>query len=345
LLGANVVSGLLVPNDRIELAFDRLLLPLCITRQTFLLDELVGDQFLGMTPTIRYDPVARVVTVTPIPEQGFDPGQTYRLTIASPGGPTDVNGLRAIDGAILSATSPSSVTFRVAMDGGTTGPQPSPPPDFCTAVLPLFVSRCGGAGCHGGSSTLPAAGLELTDPPGVLTTAIGRVAEGSNTGPLAGVGQAPSLVFAQDMPIIDPGPETVLTVAGPFADAAVQAGPGGSGDPGHSWLMYKVLMAAPPTCSTSAPCSDGGLPDGADGSAPSPGPLDSVPCDVDGDLCPLPLPAAERARLSNLIPGRAMPYAADPGSMTPNPSPLTIDELELVSAWIAAGATVPSACP
>jgi hypothetical protein len=361
LLGANVVGGLLEPSDRIEVSFDRLLLPLSITRQTFILGELVGDQFLGLTPTIRYDPVARVVTVTPLPEQAFDPEQTYRLTIASPAGPTDVNGLRAIDGATLSATSPSSVTFRVAMDAGTSAPPPAPPPppDFCTAVLPLFVSRCSGSGCHGGSSTLPAAGLRLTDPQGVLTTAIGQVAEGSNTGPLAGNGQAPTLAFARDMPIIDPGPETLLTMAGSVVDAAAAATPLTGGNPSHSWLTYKLLMAVPPACSTGSPCSDGGLPGadggvpagadggvtGADGSAPNPGSLYSVPCDVDGDLCPLSLPDAERARLSALIPGRAMPYPADPGSAAPNPPALTVDELELVSAWMAAGAPVPPACP
>jgi hypothetical protein len=391
LLGANVVGGLLEPSDRIEVSFDRLLLPLSITRQTFILGELVGDQFLGLTPTIRYDPVARVVTVTPLPEQAFDPEQTYRLTIASPAGPTDVNGLRAIDGATLSATSPSSVTFRVAMDAGTSAPPPAPPPppDFCTAVLPLFVSRCSGSGCHGGSSTLPAAGLRLTDPQGVLTTAIGQVAEGSNTGPLAGNGQAPTLAFARDMPIIDPGPETLLTMAGSVVDPAAAATPLTGGNPSHSWLTYKLLMAVPPACSTGSPCSDGGLPGadggvpagadgglpgadggvpagadggvtgadggvpagadggvtGADGSAPNPGSLYSVPCDVDGDLCPLSLPDAERARLSALIPGRAMPYPADPGSAAPNPPALTVDELELVSAWMAAGAPVPPACP
>jgi hypothetical protein len=354
LLGANVVGGLLEPSDRVELSFDRLLLPLSITRQTFILGELVGDQFLGLTPTIRYDPVARVVTVTPLPEQAFDPEQTYRLTVASPAGPTDVNGLRAIDGATLSASSPSSVTFRVAMDAGTASPPP-PPPDFCTAILPLFVGRCSGSGCHGGSSTPPAAGLRLTDPDGVLTTAIGRVAEGSNTGPLAGNGQAPTLAFARDMPIIDPGPETLLTLAGAVVDAAAAATPLSGGDPSHSWLMYKVLMAVPPACSTGSPCSDGGLagadggvPPGADGGlagADGSGSLYAVPCDVDGDLCPLSLPDAERARLSALIPGRAMPYPAEPGSTAPNPPALTVDELELVSAWMAAGALVPPACP
>jgi hypothetical protein len=146
LLGANVVGGLLEPSDRIEVSFDRLLLPLSITRQTFILGELVGDQFLGLTPTIRYDPVARVVTVTPLPEQAFDPEQTYRLTIASPAGPTDVNGLRAIDGATLSATSPSSVTFRVAMDAGTSAPPPAPPPPPRSNVPAYVTLGLAGAG-------------------------------------------------------------------------------------------------------------------------------------------------------------------------------------------------------
>jgi hypothetical protein len=63
-----------------------------------------------------------------------------------------------------------------------------------------------------------------------------------------------------------------------------------------------------------------------------------------------PLSADEQGRLSNLIPGREMPYPSDP-SMPLNAAEntLTVAELELMSAWIGqvrAGGTplVPATC-
>jgi hypothetical protein len=63
-----------------------------------------------------------------------------------------------------------------------------------------------------------------------------------------------------------------------------------------------------------------------------------------------PLGDDERARLAQLILGRAMPYPLDlPAGMQtaqsedPTRAPLTFDELERLRAWIAQGAQV-SAC-
>jgi len=352
LVDSNVRSGFLAPSDSIELSFDRLLLPLSIARQTFVLAELVGNSAAALVPTITYDPVARVVTITPLPDEAFVPGQAYQLTIVSASGPTDTFGLRTIDGATLSPSSPSSLTFLIETDGGTAEGPPTPAPDFCGLVLPIFASKCGGTGCHGAPPTLPAMGLELTDPQGVMATAIGRVAEESNTGPLAGVAEAPTLAFTQDVPIIDPGPEPELMFVDSGADDAAPELGGAvaeptSGDPAHSWLMYKLLMAAPPPpCPTSAssPCDAGASVD-ADAAPPNQARVYSVACDADGDLCPIALSNAERMRLTDLIAGREMPYPSDPASTAPNPQALTVPELEIVSSWIAAGAPVPIACP
>ncbi len=353
LVDSNVRGGFLAPSDSIELSFDRLLLPLSIARQTFVLAELVGNSAAALVPTITYDPVARVVTITPLPDEAFVPGQAYQLTIVSPSGPTDTFGLRTIDGATLSQSSPSSLTFLIEPDAGTAEGPLTSPPDFCGLVLPIFASKCGGAGCHGAAPALPAMGLELTDPQGVMATAIGRVAEESNTGPLAGVAEAPTLAFTQDVPIIDPGPQPELLFVDSGVDGAAPELGGGvaeptSGNPAHSWLMYKLLMAAPSLpCSSSAsssPC-DAGAPVDADAAAPNQARVYSVACDADGDLCPIALSTAERTRLAALIPGREMPYPADPTSTAPNPQALTVPELEIVSSWIAAGAPVPIACP
>ena len=105
-IATNIGGGTLPANGRIELAFDRLLLPLSILRQTFILQDTHGG---SLAPSIAYDPVARVVTITPT--DALVQGVNYQLTIASPSSPTDTNGLRAIDGAHLASSSQSQSFF------------------------------------------------------------------------------------------------------------------------------------------------------------------------------------------------------------------------------------------
>lgn len=377
LVAANVSSSQQLPaNGVIELAFDRLLLPSCITRQNFIL------QGNTLTPTIAYDPVARVVRVTPT--DPLTPGQTYSIAIASPQNAGDPNGLRAIDGATLDPGSPALIEFEVT--AALTPAPPLPPTiDFCNDVFPTF-SACGLSGCHGTGLGLPAAGLLLTTPDGITQTAIGRVAHGANTGPRAAA-QPPGLLFGEDMPIIDPGT-------------------GGTGNPGDSWLLYKMLMAVPgpdttscdggadtsasdsssgsdpaeggaadagsaadagdstvPTDATAPATSDataeataeaataaddsgtsgegGGAEDAGDEAAPGAA-TTVLPTNVCGlyALSWQPLSSSERATLANLVPGREMPFPSSPSADAGIGSP--VSDLERISLWIAQGATIPS---
>jgi hypothetical protein len=311
-------------NWRLELAFDRLLLPLSVTRQTFPLRDLQGN---FVTPNVAYDPVARVVTIsTPVDDAGscwLAAGQTYRISIASPSDAGDVNGLRAIDGTpyVPPPAAATGYEFQVGQ-AMNAAPPPPPPIDFCKDVLPIFQARCAGSTCHG-PPTAPgpyttAAGLALTTNDGVAHTAIGRVAQGSNTGPRAGQAEPPLLQFNVDVPIVDPG-----------SSAA------GGGNPGHSWMMYKLLLAQPP--------------------APDAGAAETCPgTDVTGAHY-LPLTqlqstwADEHAALSDLVIGREMPFPTNPTAPLDDPTrvALTLDELERVSRWISQPyqvSQVPSSC-
>ncbi len=374
LVTANIGKNQPLPaNGRIELGFDRLLLPASITRQTFVLTNAGGN--MAYTPTVAYDPVARIVTITPLtdPTQALVSGQDYDLVVLAPQNASDVNGLRAIDGATL-AKSPQVIAFSV------TAPTATPPPavtiDFCRDIFPITSLKCSLSICHGAGSNgnFPAAGLLLDPPSGVPASAVGRVAQGSNTGPLAAA-SPPTLLFGEDMPIID-------------------ATGNSNGNPGNSWLMYKVLLAAPSpppvvvdAGGEDAPASeDAGAPDATvvpdagpgadggimadggttDGAAPD-GAVDGGAADagaMGGGTAPPPvippvnvggahggvafnaISDAERATLSNYILGRAMPFPpAGPPSQNPSTDPLTLDEMERMSLWIAQGASAPATCP
>jgi hypothetical protein len=365
-VASNISSSQLPANGSIQLAFDRLLLPSSITRQTFILQNNT------LTPGVAYDPVSRVVTITP--SDPLTPGQTYSLGIGSPQSATDPYGLRAIDGATLDPKSPSLFEFQVVAAGAP--PTPAPTMDFCNDVFTPALQTCGGTGCHG--SAFPAAGLLLTTAAGVAQTAIGRVARGANTGPHATV-QPPGLVFGVDMPLIDPGS-------------------GAGGNPADSWLLYKMLMALPAAAPASScdagaaaspPSSQGdagdagpttdatALGDAADAASTADGSLTLVDGGgVDGgsagdaseaadagldsaapaatppttgapaNVCGVysvgwqPLSSTERTALASLVPGREMPYPTNPDS-GPGPG-VSVDELERISLWIAQGATVPA---
>jgi hypothetical protein len=295
------MTGSFPPDGRIELAFDRLLLPYCINRQTFFLADKRGDFF---TPEVAYDPVARIVTITP--NAPLEDQQFYEVHIARPTSPSDPNGLRSIDGATLDP-SMGTATFTFLVDK-TQPVQPSPPVvDFCKDVLPIFESKCETGVCHASGVHSPM-GLLLDNPQDVAITAVGRVAQGSNTGPRSQA-QPAGLTFAVDMPIVDPGPGSPPT-----------------GDPGHSWLLYKLLMAIPlqpPSMTVQPKFCDGGM-----SAPPTMGPMHLIPWQ--------PLSGDERARLSNIIPGREMPFPGDPSAPLDQPqNTLTPDELELIARWIA----------
>jgi hypothetical protein len=304
----------------IELAFDRLLLPITVTRQTFVLVDKAAES-VAITFAIAYDPVARVVTLTPV--QALSVGHSYEVTIESPNNPTDSSGLHAIDGATMDPNTARTVTFQVVVASGTppatcngiVGPCMS----FCTDILPIFQGNCVSGTCHNAKPP-PPLGLALYDPPDdtaaiVELTAINRLSVESTMGALSEPGP-PSFHFGQDMPIID-----TTTVTDPNTSAPV--GPTGSGDPGDSFLIFKVLMAG-----------TGGLP--LSGVTPLPSSVYSVAWE--------PLSDGERATLASLIPGREMPLPTQVSSPQPNPNGLPVDSLERLSLWIAQGAPL-STCP
>ncbi len=361
LLAANVGDNKPLPsNGHIELSFNRLLMPDRVTRQSFVLENAAGT--IGFSPEITYDPVARVVTITPLSDASqklmntmLTPNESLRLTILSPASPTDPNGLRAIDGATLDPASPKELLFTVTgppMDdaGNSATPPAAPSIDYCRDIDVIFGNNCEQGICHGGVPA--AAGLVLSSPSDVMRSAIGRVAQGSNTGPRS-VAEPPSHLFGEDMPIIDPG-----------------------SNPDNSWMMYKVLLAIPSPApivdagtgagdattgdsgateagppeggSSDASAGDGGATDagGADGGGDAEvGPTtvaQAPPVDVSHahQLGWQGLSNAERTILSNYILGREMPFPS-----TPPVSPaLTLDEMERLSLWIAQGSPLPASC-
>jgi hypothetical protein len=216
--GPTIVNA---PSTQIQIAFDRLLMPDSPIRQSFILEDGSGNALATPSTMITYDPYTRVVTITP-PAPVLPAGQNYQLFIASPSGPKDPNGLRAIDGAPIdpTLTQPLIVTVPGSIPTGPTLPSI----DYCTDLeVPVF-GHCAGSDCHIGAPTAAAAGLVVDPAADLQATAMNRIAQGSNTGPWLGQGGPPVVTtFGIDMPIID------------------QSG----ADPGNSWLLYKVLMAKP----------------------------------------------------------------------------------------------------
>jgi hypothetical protein len=321
-VGQNVgVAQGLAPDGVIELFFDRLLLADSVTRQSFPVVDLSGNVIDN--PHVFYDPVARSVTLTTTLGGGWPTCQTFRVYLETPSdaGP---GGLLTLDGATLDPSVPPFIEFPVlgasCATGGDAGADAAPPAtgtvttfpaiDFCAAVYPIFTSKCGSGQCHGGPT--PAVGLRLDSPQAIVDTAINRVSVESNQGPRA-MAQPPSNTFGVDMPLIERNADN-------------------SGDPGDSWLLYKLLLAVPPACSSTpdAPPCDAGSPT------------------VQHDYHSEPwtgISSAERAVLAGNMIGREMPFPSDPvaapGVAT---EPLTLDELDTVSLWISQGAPV-TACP
>jgi hypothetical protein len=317
LVGDNTANG--IPADGvIELAFDRQLLPVTVNRQSFTVRDASGN---GLSPVVKYDPVARIVQiVSPNPDGGawLTPQQEYTVTLGIPSGDDDSGGVRAIDRATLDPSVSHVISFFARIVGGDGGTAAPPTISFCTDVFPIFQAKCSSGLCHGGlpnGAIEPAAGLLLDSPDGIRHTAIGvgaqRVAQGSNTGALAASGPL-GHHFGVDMPIIDPGPD-----------------PATGGDPGNSWIIYKMLLAVPnDVAAPGAAACDGGT---------------SATTSLPPDPLRQPLSDDERARLADFVLGREMPFPDDPGAVLQGVAPstsITFDELERVELWIAQGAHV-----
>jgi hypothetical protein len=314
-------------------------------------------------PVVQYDPVALTVTLSnPNPKglQGWiSQGQLYKVDVTIPPAGALSGGLRAIDGQTLEE--PVEVAFMVSAPVGPpmctqdsdcidaakphcdVANNVCVPPviSFCDDIQPIFVAKCSAGFCHGapaaapspsGGGVQPAQGLILDTSIGLANTAIGRVSNESNTGALAGREMPPGRNFGVNMPLVDQGQ------------------PGKGGDPGNSWLLYKLMLAPPaasgdkcracgpgPTClgTANAPGGDGGTSAaGCNACTPQP-PLTPQAGMSD----------AEREILKDYVLGREMPYPTFPGGVpqnmvNDNPT-LTLAQLERVRLWIQQGAPVP----
>ncbi len=212
LTGASVSRDRPVPaNGDIGLVFNRLLLPIAVTRQSI---AIVDTANTAAFPVMRYDPLRRLVTLAN-PEVGgaawLTPGQPYRIVVGIPEGRSILGGIRAFDGAKIQAGTPRQIGFFATPQAPIVA---VPRVSFCKEIDPLLREKCGS--CHGKEH--PAAGLDLTTSEGIVRTALGRVAHASNRGGSVRLPADPDQHFGSDMAIIDPE------------------------SPGTSYLVYKLLL-------------------------------------------------------------------------------------------------------
>ncbi|AKU99384.1 hypothetical protein AKJ09_06048 [Labilithrix luteola] len=296
----NVGPNTPMPEDGvIQIGFDRYLLPSTVTRQSMVIVDANHQPLpASLSPVVVYDPVARTVTLAPPTTPWLTKGQSYTLILGIPQGDSDSGGVRAIDGATLAEDQTRIIGFFVGEPNGVGIGEPTI--DLCRDVLPIFVAKCSAPSCHG-SSQAAAASLVLDSSSGIEFTARGRVAQGSNTGALFGTPTPPGRLFGIDMPIIDPG------------------------NPGNSWLQYKVEIANEPPNPLPAPrVTCPGAPTTA---APAPyEPLVSTPHAPS---------EAERTVLDNYVLGQVMPYPTLQPLSSYGDQPLTFEERERIRLWIS----------
>lgn len=314
ILGVSVGPDRSFPFDGvIQIAFDRYLLPSTVTRQSFvLLDSASKPLAADKAPAVLYDPIARTVTLARPSDNWLTPDLTYELVLMVPEGDSDQGGVRAIDRAALRADQKRTFAFKV-------GPRSSPSAieprvSFCRDVLPIFAAKCNLPTCHG-SADRSAASLVLNTSSGVALTALNRIAQGSNTGGGSINPAPPGRVFGVDMPLVDPG------------------------NPGNSWLLYKVELARPPVRpSPSTYACTTGLQEAAALGAAAPFAYRPV-----APNARLVASDGERSVLSDFILGREMPFPVSSPGGYPDEA-LTFDEREKVRSWIeqlVPGASLP----
>ena len=250
------------------------------------------------------------------------PEQSYKLVLLVPRDPkSDLGGFRAIDRATLWPEQKLEFVFRAGPPSHQM--QIEPVVDFCADVMPIFTLKCSDPSCHGANDSA-ASSLILASSEGVRVTARQRVALGSNTGPRASSAEPTPSLFGINMDLIKPG------------------------DPGSSWLLYKIELAPHPVVDA--------------------GPAPPVLCTPPAGAPPIPEPAAafstlapsrpiaddiERAILSDYVLGREMPYPYTPSTYVPPPptptnpnptayfyTPLDFQERQKIRLWISQGAEI-----
>lgn len=301
-VAVNVGVGVPLPaNGRIQVRVDRYLLPSTVSRQSFALTEASGAP-IGANYVVSYDPVT--LTVTLAADSGRPwvvPGQPYKLRLPVADADPQGFGLRAIDGSPLAPGTLRDVSFVVSKDSAPEAEVTDPRIDFCRDVQPVLTAKCGGKLCHGSSAETAAAGLMLGTFGDVQATATGRVAHGSATGARRSLPNDPGSVFGVDMPLVD------------------------KGNAANSWLLYKVLLAAPPAS-----------PIAGDLACPSAGKRTQDPPVAIARPATSP-DAVEQAILNDYVLGREMPYPST-GPADYRTQPLSFAERVRLRLWIDQGA-------
>ena len=223
----------MVAKTSVRLVFDRFLLPTTTFRQSVCLRsgrglvEAIEDCSKGVALEPAYDPVLRQITYRlPATSLGLVSGARYTISVFPPPGEVSSAGIRAFDGAPLSAA--SSRDFTVRDTEPPDEPAEPPPADLCYDVTHgVFQSKCATKGCHTGKGAedhglvLGAAeGLDLSTNAMLRATALSRVAHETQTGEHADVVEDSPSRFGRAMPILDPR------------------------RPGNSYLLYKLLANA-----------------------------------------------------------------------------------------------------
>ena len=318
MVAANVGVNAPLPNDGvIKVAFDRYINPLTMNRQGIGLRDLFGNA--PDSPIIQYDPVTRTATLS---NPGPDPnwlveGATYELSFPIATDEAGSFGLRAIDGATMDPATKNIAFTVIAPSGVSTKP---PTIDFCKDIYPIFAATrtdatsyvqgvCSNVNCHAG--TYAATGLRLDLPAAIRSTALGIEATEATTAALS-VPITAQNSFPVGMPIIDPG------------------------DPGHSFLIYKLLLP-----------DVNGAPDGTGAGFQYKLTCGSPTAPFDYGPNPHLASSDEATRLAQYVHGRRMPWGdpAPPTFTTNGGTPLNLDELERISSWILQGAPVVDGCP
>jgi hypothetical protein len=144
-------GGTLPDDGTIQIAFDRLLDPASVTRQSFSLSDDSGNY---PEEVITYDPILRVVTLsTNSGGAWLTQGATYKVVMgqAAASDTTGLTGPKAIDGATLTASVVE--TFQAVASAGTESEYRAM--DLCNDVLPVFQNDCSSTNCHGHQPRLP----------------------------------------------------------------------------------------------------------------------------------------------------------------------------------------------
>lgn len=299
-----------VPRNAIfELRFDRYLAPATAIRQSIRVFAGTPDTSVFFQP--QYDVIERVVSFVPTAPMAANLLHTLEIVTKRDGGS---DGFRSFDGADLEeeGSVPLRFNFRTSATSET---RPETPAPSCQSILDdVFGTRsCARGSCHSpiGQADCPAGyarepfepgspcvgvprmGLDLSGAPGLVTTAINRVAHQSEIGPQGGRYLENPARFGVQMPLIEPG------------------------NPGNSYLLYKLLMR--PQNYAGIGSSDVCV---TDHRVPLP----------DGQC--LPPSEAEMNRVRDwFLRGQPMPLRAD----LPMNRPMLVD----LQRWIAAGAHCP----